>query len=344
MAGCAVLGQQPEGRARRAGARRISSRSNASAPSRAAAAAGDPRGFRPGRNGRTGSSRPSRGTGHHGRPACRRICGQRDAAVSARHRARRPGGCRPGARAAPPRASLQARALAWHGGDVGAVTSARRRSSASGPSRRTVPDGLEREQLERPLGCRPAGARRYPAAGRDRSSAGGAYCSSRPRSMTPMRSPRQDGLGHVMRHQHDRDAEPPLQRRRGPVLRLGADDGIEGAERLVHEEQLRFRRQRPRHADPLLLAAGELVREFAGVERRGRGRTGRGARLTRRATRAAVPPHQRRHGGDVAGDRPVREQAVALDERSRCRAAAPRPGWRRCRGRRSGSVPAESAG
>ena len=42
-----------------------------------------------------------------------------------------------------------------------------------------------------------------------------------------------------------------------------------------------------------------------------------------------VPSQQPRHGGDVGGDRPVREQARPAGSRSRCRAAARGSGWAR---------------
>ena len=47
-----------------------------------------------------------------------------------------------------------------------------------------------------------------------------------------------------------------------------AGDRVDRAERLVHEQDRRVRRQRPRHADPLSLAAGELVRVAGAVRPR----------------------------------------------------------------------------
>ena len=49
------------------------------------------------------------------------------------------------------------------------------------------------------------------------------------------------------------------------VLQLVAGDGVQGAEGLVHEDDLRLRRQRPQHTDALLLAAAQLPRVAPGV-------------------------------------------------------------------------------
>ena len=56
------------------------------------------------------------------------------------------------------------------------------------------------------------------------------------------------------------EAEPLLQLAE-QVQDLRLDRDIEGGDGLVADDQLRLRRQRPRDADPLALAAGELVRE-----------------------------------------------------------------------------------
>ena len=47
-----------------------------------------------------------------------------------------------------------------------------------------------------------------------------------------------------------------------------AHDRVDGAERLVHQQHRRVGRQRAGDADPLALAAGELVRVALGVARR----------------------------------------------------------------------------
>jgi len=52
------------------------------------------------------------------------------------------------------------------------------------------------------------------------------------------------------------------------VDHLGADRDVEGGDRLVGDDQLRVQGQRPGHADPLPLAAGELVRIAVDVLRR----------------------------------------------------------------------------
>ena len=55
-------------------------------------------------------------------------------------------------------------------------------------------------------------------------------------------------------------------------------DGIDGAERLVHEQDRRITAEGAGHAHPLALTARELVREPPAVLRRGRARPGRAAR------------------------------------------------------------------
>src|SRR5581483_5945436 len=88
--------------------------------------------------------------------------------------------------------------------------------------------------------------------------------------------------------------------------------GIERAERLVHQDDLRFCRERPRHADALALAAGQLMRKAV-------------------AKFVAVEPHeieqlidscrdvafalafQARSDADSGGDAHVLEQAAALE-------------------------------
>ena len=44
------------------------------------------------------------------------------------------------------------------------------------------------------------------------------------------------------------------------VLEALPRDGVDGAERLVHEQHVRVGAERPGHADPLPLPAGQLVR------------------------------------------------------------------------------------
>ena len=52
------------------------------------------------------------------------------------------------------------------------------------------------------------------------------------------------------------------------VLQPHPDHRVDRAERLVHEQHRRVRGQRPGHADPLPLTAGELVRVAVAVRRR----------------------------------------------------------------------------
>ena len=84
-----------------------------------------------------------------------------------------------------------------------------------------------------------------------------------------------DGLVEVVGHEHDRLVDPGLEPEQ-LVLEAAADDRVDGAERLVHEEDRRVGGQGPGHAHPLLLAAGELVR-VAGEHGRARGPPGRPA-------------------------------------------------------------------
>ena len=71
------------------------------------------------------------------------------------------------------------------------------------------------------------------------------------------------------------------------VLQLGAHDGVDRAERLVHQEHRRVGGERAGHADALLLAAGELVRvALAGV---GGSSPTRSSIRGRAATRALAP-------------------------------------------------------
>ena len=89
-------------------------------------------------------------------------------------------------------------------------------------------------------------------------------------------------------------------------------DGIERPERFVHQQHRRVARQRPRHADPLLLAARQLVRITAAkrlrCEMQKLQELGDAV-----ADPRARPAQQVRHRRDVLFDGPVREQADRLD-------------------------------
>ena len=103
-----------------------------------------------------------------------------------------------------------------------------------------------------------------------------------------------------------------LWMRQEVVLRLGPDDRVEGAERLVHQQH--FWRRPPGRARRRRAAAGR---------RRARPATGRGKSPGRAAnsvssssTRAAIlacPSRAARHRADVLRHGAMREQAVPLD-------------------------------
>ncbi len=87
--------------------------------------------------------------------------------------------------------------------------------------------------------------------------------------------------------------------------------GIDGAERLVHEQQRRIGRQGAGDADALTLAAGELRRvalAHPGLEADELEQLGHP-----RADAAGVPAQQAGHGADVLGHGEVREEPDLLD-------------------------------
>jgi hypothetical protein len=96
------------------------------------------------------------------------------------------------------------------------------------------------------------------------------------------------------------------------VLELGPDDGVDRAERLVHQQHRRIGGERTCDTDALLLAAGELVRVALGGVRRKPdrlqqlGRAGPGA--------LASVAQQQRDRGDVVEDRAVRKEPGLLDD------------------------------
>ena len=127
----------------------------------------------------------------------------------------------------------------------------------------------------------------YPSAGEPTSSSGVPSCTIAPSRMIAMRSPSRSASGRscvmkiivfpvsVLEPDH-------------LVLHVAADQRVERAERLVVEHQLGLDRERPREADALLHAAGELRRE------RGRhvvrGRRARASRSRASAARAFDTP------------------------------------------------------
>ena len=97
------------------------------------------------------------------------------------------------------------------------------------------------------------------------------------------------------------------------VLQALARDRVDRAERLVHQHQRRVGRHRPRDADALLLAAGELApgsacRSLVRIEPDELEQLARA-----RADPLPSPAEQPRHGADVVLDRHVREQADLLE-------------------------------
>ncbi len=66
-----------------------------------------------------------------------------------------------------------------------------------------------------------------------------------------------DGFVQIVRHEHNRLAQALLNFEQ-IILKLAADQGIERAERLVHQQNLRVGRQRARQTDALLHAPGQL--------------------------------------------------------------------------------------
>ena len=73
----------------------------------------------------------------------------------------------------------------------------------------------------------------------------------------------QERLVDVVRDEHDRLVELALQADE-LLLQVGAHDGVDRAERLVHEQDVRIGRESARDADALLLAAGQLARVALG--------------------------------------------------------------------------------
>ncbi len=113
-------------------------------------------------------------------------------------------------------------------------------------------------------------------------------------------------MGNHHRGQIEFAVQPPVI-----LAKRVARQRIERAERLVHQYDGRLRSQRPRHADPLALAAGKLVRKALAiactielheieqfVDTGGDLRPG----FTEQAGRDA----------DIAGDAHMRKQATAL--------------------------------
>ena len=119
-----------------------------------------------------------------------------------------------------------------------------------------------------------------------------------------------DGLLDVVGDEHDRLVQLGLQGQQ-LVLQRGADDRVDGAERLVHQQHRRVGGQGPGDPDALLLAAGQLVRVPPG---QARVEADQGEQLPRPvAGLLARPAGEHRHRGDVVLDGAVREQPGLLD-------------------------------
>ena len=91
-------------------------------------------------------------------------------------------------------------------------------------------------------------------------------------------------------------------RREELVLEAVADDGVDRAERLVHEQDRRVGGQGARDADALPLAAGELARVAVAVARRVEPDEVEELVGALAAPRLR-PAQQARHGGDVLSRR-----------------------------------------
>ncbi len=96
------------------------------------------------------------------------------------------------------------------------------------------------------------------------------------------------------------------------VLEPRAGDGVDGAERLVHQEDGGIGGQGPGHADPLALAARHLRRIPAAVDV-GREPHQLEQLVDPRRDAFLLPAEEARDGADVRGDRLVREEPGLLD-------------------------------
>jgi hypothetical protein len=121
----------------------------------------------------------------------------------------------------------------------------------------------------------------------------------------------QERLLDVVGDEHDRLPEIGLQLQQLP-LQLPPDDGVDRAEGLVHEQDVRVRCERPGHAHALLLAARELA-GVAAAEGRIEPDALEQARR-RRARRASGRAGEDRHGDHVVDHGAVRQEAPVLHD------------------------------
>lgn len=120
------------------------------------------------------------------------------------------------------------------------------------------------------------------------------------------------GLVHVVGDHHDGLAHPGLDVEH-LLLQALAGEGVHGAEGLVHEQHGWIRREAPRHADALLLSAGQLARETVPVDRRVQ--ADQVEQLVHAVGDApAVPLEQARHQADVLGDGQVGHHPATLHD------------------------------
>ena len=203
---------------------------------------------------------------------------------------------------------------------------ARRRRAAARPrpSRRDAP-------ARRPCAAAAASARSprrrqtratKSLAGCSMISSGVPHCASRPRSSTAitLASRSASSMSCVTKTMVLPVAALDAQHL---VLQRGARDRVDRGERLVHQQQIGVGRQRPRHADALLLAAGKLVRVFAAI--------GLGVEA-QQAQQFVDPVADRALAASPAGaarsrccPRPANaETARSTGSHSRCAGAAPR--------------------
>lgn len=121
----------------------------------------------------------------------------------------------------------------------------------------------------------------------------------------------QQGFAEIMRDEDYGLAEAASERREF-TLEFSAGDGIERAERFIHQEYRRIGRKGAGNADALTLAAGELagvaVRKFRWIK------SNEGQEFSdSNGSAATVPFFKGRHEGDILRDRKVREEASILN-------------------------------
>jgi hypothetical protein len=118
-------------------------------------------------------------------------------------------------------------------------------------------------------------------------------------------------FAQVVRDENDSFSKPTGERREF-TLEFRARDGIERAERFIHQENRRIGRKRAGHADALTLAAGELagvaVCKFRWIK------SNEGQEFSNsNGSAATVPFFKGRHESNVLRDREVREEAGVLN-------------------------------